>query len=181
MWQLFTGLHVLIHFVVHAALQFGALSCKFLRIERQVLETCSRSAHAGKTLNPCGAAQLSAARTETTNTSGLLAGAYLLHLYSHVEYICQYLDELAEVHTSVGYVVEDGLVAVALILHVTDFHLQPQILGNLSGFYHGLVLACFGLLVFFHIALLGQTIHALYLLFAFQVGLLYLQGSQSAS
>ena len=93
----------------------------------------------------------------------------------------QILDELAEVHTLVGDVVEDGLVAVSLILHVADFHLQSEVLGNLSALYHRAVLAPFGLLVFLHIRILGDSVDALDVVGTFQVCLFHLQFHQSPS
>ena len=41
-----------------------------------------------------------------------------------MEGLGKHLDELAEVHSLVGYVVEYRLVAVALILHIAYLHLQ---------------------------------------------------------
>ena len=48
-----------------------------------------------------------------------------------MECVGQHLDELTEIDSFLGYVVEDGLVAVALILHIADFHVQSQSLGYL--------------------------------------------------
>ena len=63
----------------------------------------------------------------------------------------QHLDELTEIHASIGDVVEDGFIAVALILDVANLHLQTQVLGNLAAADHRLVLARLGLLVLLHI------------------------------
>ena len=86
----------------------------------------------------------------------------------------QVLDELAEVHALVGNIVEDGLVAVALVFHVADFHLQSQSLGYLPAFNHGGVLPTLGLAVFVHVDFLGNAIDALNVVGTFQVGFLYL-------
>ena len=93
---------------------------------------------------------------------------------------CQVFNQLAEVHALVGDIIEDGLLAVALIFHVANLHLQTQVLGNLTTLNHRLVLASLGLVIFVHVHLAGQAIHALNLLAALQVGLLHLQGHQSS-
>lgn len=77
---------------------------------------------------------------------GLLAGAYLLHLYAHLERVGQHLYKLTEVYTLVGYVIEYRLVAVALIFDIAYLHLQMQILGYLAGADHSVDLAGLGLL-----------------------------------
>ena len=86
----------------------------------------------------------------------------------------QVLDQLAEVHTLIGDIVEDSLVAVALIFHVANLHLQSQSLGNLSALYHRGVLTRLGLTVFIHIYRTGYAIHALDVVGTLQVGLLQL-------
>ena len=44
----------------------------------------------------------------------------------------QNFDELAEVHTLISNIVEDGFVTITLIFHVANLHLEIQILGNLA-------------------------------------------------
>ena len=98
-----------------------------------------------------------------------------IHLYPYVEGCCQVLDELAEVHSLVGDIVEDGLVAVALILHVAYLHLQSQPLGYLPALNHRVVFACLGLMIFLHVHLSSVAIDAPDVVGRFQVGLLHLQ------
>ena len=92
----------------------------------------------------------------------------------------QVFDELTEVDALVGDVVEDGLLSVSLILHVANLHLQSQSGGNLAALNHRLVLACLGLAVFVHVHLACQSVDALDVVLALQVGLLHLQLHQSA-
>ena len=85
------------------------------------------------------------------------------------------LDELSEVDALVGDVVEDGLLSVALVLHVANLHLQSESLGNLSALYHRLVLTCLCLAELLHVALSCQPVDALDVVGALQVRLLYLE------
>ncbi len=177
----FGGFHVDVHLVVEAALEFGALSGKLLRVGRDVLETCGGCAYGTEVFHPCGAAEFASARAYSANASGFLARADLLHFYAHVERVGKHFDEFAEVNACVGYVVEDGFVAVALVLHVADFHLQLKVLGYLSGANHGVVLACLGFFVFFHVAGACLAVYALYFGALLEVGLLHLQQHEFSS
>ena len=91
------------------------------------------------------------------------------------------LDELPEVYTLVSDVVEDGLVAVALILHITNLHLQSEVLGNLATLNHCGVFAALGLLELVHIHGTRDAVDALDVVGTLQVGFLHLQLDQSTS
>ena len=93
----------------------------------------------------------------------------------------QVLNELAEIHTLVGYVVENSLVAVTLVLHVANLHLQTQSLGYFAALYHGGVLTCLRFAEFVHVYLTGNAVNALNVVGTLQVSLLQLQLHQSAS
>ncbi len=174
------GVDVLVHLVVHAASQFGALSRHLLRVGRQVLQSCGGRVDAVEVAQPRGAAQLASAGSESPYASRLLACPYLLHLDAHVEGCRQVLDQLSEVHASVRDVVEDGLLSVALELHVANLHLQSQILGYLSALYHRLVLASLGLRVFLQVHLAGQAVDAPWLLALLERRLPHLQPHESS-
>ena len=90
------------------------------------------------------------------------------------------LDELAEVNALVGDVIEDSLVAVALELHVADFHLQSQSLGYLAALYHSVVFACLCLTVFVHVDRLCLTVDALDVVGILDVSLAELQEHETA-
>lgn len=62
----------------------------------------------------------------------LLSRAYLLHLDSYLEGLGKHLYELAEIYALVGYIIEDSLVAVALILHVANLHVELEALGDFA-------------------------------------------------
>ena len=141
---------------------------------------CRIRAHAHKVLHPCGTAKLSSARTCTTDATRFLSCTNLFHLDAYMEGGGEVFDQLTEVHTLVGDVVEDGFVTVALVLHVTDLHVQTEVFGNLPTLYHRAVLPLLGLAVFFHIHRLGQSIHTLDVVGRFQVRLFDLQLNQSA-
>ena len=121
--EAFLGLDVAVNLVVEAALQLGALASQLLGIERDVLETGRTGRYRYKALHPGGAAEFAAARTDAAYATGLLTGTDLLHLDAHAEHFGQHLDELAEIYALIGNVVEDGLVAIALVLYVTNLHL----------------------------------------------------------
>ena len=73
----------------------------------------------------------------------------------------QYFNELSEVHAFVCDIVEDGFIAVSLILHVSNFHLQTESLSYLTALYHRVMFTTFGLLVFAYIYGLGYAVDAL--------------------
>ena len=179
-WHLSACLHIVIYLVVEAALQFGAHTSQLLRVERDILVACSIGAHTYEVLHPGSAAELSAARTGTADTASLLTCSNLLHLDTDMEGIGKHLDELAEVHTLISDIVEDSLVAIALILHVADFHLQAQVLGYLTALDHGVVFAALGLLCLVEVHLLGKSVDALDVILRLEVCLLDLQFYQSA-
>ena len=178
--HLATCLNVVVHLVVEAALQLGAHAGEFLRIERYVLNASGVCADAHEVLHPCGAAEFSAAGARTADASCLLACSDLLHLDAHVEGVGKHLDELTEVDTLVGDVVEYRLVAVALILHVTNLHLQTEVLGYLSALNHGAVFAAFRLVVFVDVHGFSNAIYALYVVSRLEVGFLQLQLHQTS-
>ena len=97
-----------------------------------------------------------------------------------MEGIGKYLDELAEIYTLISDIVEDGLIAIALILHVADFHLQAQVLGYLTALDHGVVFAALGFLCLVEVHLLGKSVDALDVILRLEVCLLDLQFYQSA-
>ena len=68
-----------------------------------------------------------------------------------MESLGENLDELSEVNTFVCDVIEDSLVAVALVFHVTDFHLQSEVFSYLSAFNHGVVFPGLSLPVLIHV------------------------------
>ena len=70
----------------------------------------------------------------------------LLHLYTYVESLGKDFDKLAEVDTTLGYVVEYSLYLVALILHVANLHIQPHLGSYLSRLNHRVVLQGYRLL-----------------------------------
>ena len=122
--QLSASLYIAVYLVVETALQFGAHTGKFLRIQRDVLVACCIGADADEVLHPGSAAEFSAARTRSTDAACFLSCTDLFHLNAYMEGIGKNLDELAEVHTFVSDVIEDSLVAVSLIFYITYFHLQ---------------------------------------------------------
>ena len=136
---------------------------KLLRIQGKVLAAGGRRGDGLEVGDVVRAAELSSADTETAYETGLLTGSDLLHLDTDAEFLREYLDELPEVNTAVGNVVEDCLCPVALELHVSDFHLKPELNGDLPGPYHGLLLAGDGLLPFLDVELLGPPVDLLQL------------------
>ena len=179
-WHLSACLYIVIYLVVETALQFGAHTSQLLRVERDILVACGIGAYTYEVLHPGSAAELSAARTGTADTASLLTCTNLLHLDTYMEGICKHLDELAEIHTLICDIVEDSLVAIALILHVTDFHLQTQVFGYLTALDHGVVFAALGFLCLVEVHLLGKSVDALDVILRLEICLLDLQFYQSA-
>ncbi len=169
------ALHIGVDLVVQTAFKLGALSGQFLRIERDVLIAGGACCHRHEIGHPAGTAERTSARSDATDASGFLTRADLLHLDTHMECVGKHLDELTEIHTLVGYIVEYRFVAVALILHIADFHVQAQILGYLTRTYHCVVLAGFGCLKLFQVGGFCLAKHPAYLGIGAQIGFLYLQ------
>ena len=128
------------YLVVEAALEFGALPGKFLRVRREVLQSCSPCSDRREPCHPCRAAQLASAGTCTSYASSLLTSSDLFHLYADAERLGIHLDQLPKIHTSVGDIVEDRFASVSLVLHVTDFHVELHVFGDLACLDHCLVL-----------------------------------------
>ena len=98
-----------------------------------------------------------------------------------MESFCQYFDKLPEIHAFVGDIVEDGLVTVALVFHVTDLHLQSQVLCYLPALNHCAVFSAFGLSELVHIGLLCDSVDTANLIGRFQVCFFDLQFHQPPS
>ena len=113
--------------------------------------------------SPSSVSSGSAAGAQTADAARLLARSDLLHLDADVEPLGEDLDELAEVDALVGYVVEDGLDFVALVLHVADFHVQTHVGGDLPRGNHRLVFEGDGLLPAFDVVGLSLAVDFLVL------------------
>ena len=153
--------HVCVHLEVEAAFELGALSGQFLRVEGYVLVSRGRSRHRHEVGHPLRAAQWAAAGAYAANAARFLAGAYLFHLDAHLEGLGEHFDKLTEVDAFVGDVIEYGLVAVALILDVADFHVELQVGGYLTGAYHRVVFLGAGFLITLEVAGFCLAEHAL--------------------
>ena len=70
----------------------------------------------------------------------------------------QILDQLTEIHTFVGNIIEDGFVAVALILHITNLHVQSQTFGYLAALNHRGMLTGLCLLELLDVGLAGNAV-----------------------
>ena len=107
-----------------------------------------------------------------------MARTDLPHLNAHVEGVGQHANELAEVNASVGNVVENRFVAVALIFDIADFHIQLERFGDLSALDHRVVLTTAGFVPFFDVGGAGFAIHALDFAGALGLCLFHLQGHE---
>ena len=174
------GFDVGIHLIVETALELGALSCQFLRVGRYVLQAGRGGGHGVEVFHPGGAAQFTSAGADTADASGFLAGTDLFHLDADAEGFGQHLDELTEVDAGIGNVIKDGFVAVALIFHVADFHIQIEFLGYLAGTYHGVLFQRFGFLVLLDVSGACLAVDALDFCAGFEAGLAHLQRHELA-
>ena len=180
LWRhLATCFYIVVYLIVETTFQLGTHTCQLLRVERDVLIACGIGADAHKILHPCSAAEFATTRTGTTDAACFLTGTNLLHLDAHVEGISKHLDELTEVYSLIGDIVENSLVAITLILYVSDFHLQSQVQGNLSALNHGSMLAALCFLAFVEVYLLGNAIDALDVVLRLEICLLQLQFHES--
>ncbi len=97
---------------------------------------------------------------DTANAASFLTGSNLFHLNLDTKLGCQHFDQLPEVDTLIGNIIEYCFVAVTLILHIADLHLQSQLLSNLTGADHGRLLLCFCLFIFLQIGWAGKSVDA---------------------
>src|SRR5690606_12134040 len=117
-------LHVGINLIVQTALQLAALSGQLLRVDGEILDTCCRGGYGDEVRHPSTAAQLMSTGADTANAASFLTGSNLFHLNLDTKLGCQHFDQLPEVDTLIGNIIEYGFVAVTLILHIADLHLQ---------------------------------------------------------
>ena len=149
--ELAACVRVRIVLIDQATLQLTALTCKFLRIERDLLHTCGIGRNRRERGDPRCAAQLTTAGTQTANATRLLTRTDLFHLDTDTELLGKNLDQLAEIDTFVGDVVEYCLDLIALILNVADLHIQTHIGCNAARADHRVVFEGDGLLPLFDV------------------------------
>ena len=179
-WELLGCLHVSVYLIVDTALQLGTLSRQLLGVHGDILVARRARGDGDEARHPARAAQFATAWADATYPSGLLTSAYLLHLYPDTERLCQHLYELAEVHALVCYIVEDRLVAIALVLNIANLHVQAKGGGYLAGADHGGVLLGLGLLVLLEVIGARLTIDLFGLLVIAIVVLAHLEENQLA-
>ncbi|GFI67219.1 hypothetical protein IMSAG192_00744 [Muribaculaceae bacterium] len=173
-WHLSYAFYIGIDLEVETAFQLCTLARQLLGVERDVLESGGACSYAYEVGHPGGTAQGTSAWADSTDAAGFLTSSYLFHLDAYSECLGENLDEFAEIDTFVGNIVEYGLVSVALIFDIADFHVEIEIFGYLSGFYHRVVFAGFCLFVFFNIGRLCLSEYALYLCVTLQSGFFHL-------
>ena len=178
--QATSRLHVGVHLIVQTALEFGTLSGEFLRIGSDVLEAGSSGADGTEVLHPRRTTQFSAARTDAADAAGFLTRTNLFHFNADMEGIGKNLDEFAEIDTTVGNVVENGFVAVALILDIADFHLKLKVFGDLASTQHGVILSRLGLVILLHVGRTCLAIDTTNLGAGLEICLLHLQQDETA-
>ena len=76
------GVEIIGHLVIEAALKLAALPRQFLRVKRKILAACRRGGYALERCDIVGAAKFPSAHSQAAYETGLLTGAYLLHLYA---------------------------------------------------------------------------------------------------
>ncbi len=153
---------------------------KFLRVQRDILITGGGGGDADEVGHPGGAAEWTSTGADTTDAAGFLACTDLLHLDTNLEGFSQHLDKLAEVDTFVGDVIENCLIAVALIFYVADLHVQLEVSSNLTRADHRLVFASLCLLIAFEVGGLRLAEHTAHFGVGLDVGLAHLQAHQCA-
>ena len=157
-WQAFLSLYISIHLEIDTTFQFCTLSSQLLRIHGDILVTGSTCRYRDEVGHPAGAAQFASTGTNTPNAAGLLTGSNLFHLNTYPKDLCQYLDQLTEIDPFVCNVVENSLVAVTLILYISNFHVEPQAGCNLAGTNHRVVFLGLCLFVLLNVVGFGLAI-----------------------
>ena len=170
------ALDVGVYLEVYAAFELGALSGELLGVERNVLKPCGGCAYRHEVGHPACAAQRTPAGTYAPDASRFLTRSDLFHFDAHLECLGEHFYELAEVDAFVGDIVEYGFVAVALVLHVSDFHVEVEVLGYFASPYHSVVLARLGFIVLVNVAGLGFAEHSFEFGALFHARFFHLQG-----
>ena len=75
-----------------------------------------------------------------------------------MESVGKHFNQLAKVYAFIGNVVEDRFVAVSLIFHISDFHVEVEVKSYLTGTNHRTVFARFRFIILLHIHLLGFAV-----------------------
>ena len=91
------------------------------------------------------------------------------------------LDKLTEVDALISDIIEDSLVAITLIFHITNLHLQAKALGYLPALNHRVVLTALGFVILLHIHRLGNAVDAFDVISRLKVSLLDLELDQFSS
>ena len=91
-----------------------------------------------------------------------------------MESVGKHLNQLAEVYAFIGNVVEDCFVAVSLIFHIPDFHIEVEVKSDLAGTYHRAVFTRFRLVILVHIHRFGFAVDALDIRFRLDICLTHL-------
>ena len=91
-----------------------------------------------------------------------------------MESTCKVFDKLSEVNSLISDVVEDSFIAITLVLHIADFHLQAEPFCYLSALNHRGVFACFRLIIFLNIHRFGYSVDAFDVVSRLEIGFLQL-------
>ena len=125
--ELAARVRVRVVLIDQTALQFAALTCQLLGVERDLLHTCGIGRNRRERRNPRRAAELATAGTQTADATCLLTRTDLFHLDANTELLGKNLDQLAEIDALVSDVVENSFDLIALILNVANLHIQTHI------------------------------------------------------
>src|SRR5699024_5088827 len=98
-------------------------------------------------------------RTDSSQTSSLLAQTYLPHFDADPELVRKLFDELTEIDAFVGRIIKGGLGSIALKFNIADFHFQTEFFGDLSGSDHDVVFSLTGMLPYINVFLRGFAVY----------------------
>ena len=172
---------VSVELIVQAALEFSALSSQFLWIGGKILLTRSTRRHRLKIFSPRCAAQFSAAGSDTSDACRFLSGTNLFHFDAYMEGVCQNANQFAKVNALISNVIENCFVAIALIFHITDFHVQFEFFGYLSALNHGGIFTTARLFPFFNVGGARFAVDAFQVCTWLKLRLFHLQWHQTSS
>src|SRR5690606_39627837 len=72
---------------------------------------------------------------------------------------CKLLDQLSEVNTVFSRIIKSYLAVIPLEFNIGNFHIQTQMLGDLTRLHFSLFLSGSGVLPGFHVFLIGETVN----------------------
>ena len=107
-----------------------------------------------------GAAEGLSAHSNPPNQTSLLTGSYLFHFHPDMKLFGKVFYKLAEIHPTIGDIIEYRFCSVSLKFHISNFHIQAQVGRQNSGAYHCFMFSGYGLLPPLYVLRAGLAVNS---------------------